>query len=363
MTTEMRATSIRDEVAVVMVVRDEPAGRLQRVVDGLATQRGVAPFDVAIAVPAADEAVVRDLCPWGAVRRVISVGNESGQRCPGLNAAVRAVSAEVVVRVDARSIVCPEHVARCVDRLATSRSVGVVGGAQRPQALDQGVRPRGVARALRNPWLLGNAAYRRPGTEGLTDTVYLGAFRRAELLELGGYDEHLDANEDFDLCARYRDAGRQVWLEGDLVVGYEPRSALRDVARQYHAFGVAKVRFWRRTGRRPSSRQVIALGGAAAAGVVFAASLRRPARLALVLAAGVGMLALLDHAADPRERDPRVRAHAWTTNAVVVGSWVAGVASELVRSGDVEHALQRDAGPLRRVGVDDDLVDDLAPHE
>jgi GT2 family glycosyltransferase len=33
------------------------------------------------------------------------------------------------------------------------------------------------------------------------------------------------------------------------------------------------------------------------------------------------------------------------------------------RSGDVEHPLERDASPLRRVGVDDDLVDDLAAHE
>jgi GT2 family glycosyltransferase len=32
-------------------------------------------------------------------------------------------------------------------------------------------------------------------------------------------------------------------------------------------------------------------------------------------------------------------------------------------SGDVEHPLERDPGPLRRVGVDDDLVDDLAAHE
>ena len=37
--------------------------------------------------------------------------------------------------------------------------------------------------------------------------------------------------------------------------------------------------------------------------------------------------------------------------------------AETVASGDVEHALQRDASPLRRLRVDGDLVDDLTLHE
>ena len=162
-------------------------------------QRGVDPFVVVIAAPSADVGALRSIRPHGSVRELVFVDNPDGGRSAGLNAAVRAADAEVVVRVDARSVVRDDHVARCVARLHRDPEIGVVGGVQRPEAYSGAVRDRGIARALRNRWLLGNADYRRPGTGRATDTVYLGAFRLSELAELGGYDELLDANEDFEL--------------------------------------------------------------------------------------------------------------------------------------------------------------------
>jgi hypothetical protein len=239
---------------------------------------------------------------------------------------VCATSADVVVRVDARSRPGPGYVASCAARLAADPEVGVVGGVQRPAVHGGTVRARGIARALRNPWVLGGARYRREGAHGPADTVYLGAFRRTELLALGGYDERLDANEDFELCARYRRAGRTVWLEAGAVVDYEPRTRLVDVARQYRAFGAAKARYWALTGRGPDARQAVALTAAAlgAAAAVFACA--RPRRLPVLAAAGIGALAAADHLADPHEPDPWVRAHALVASATVVGSWLWGVA-------------------------------------
>src|SRR5215218_9993677 len=117
-------------VAVVMVVRDEPAERLQRVVDSLARQKHTARFPLVISAPAANHRSLMALEARGALAEILSVDNPSGNRSQGLNAAIASSSADVIVRVDARSIIKETHIARCEQRLRADRTVGVVGGSQ-----------------------------------------------------------------------------------------------------------------------------------------------------------------------------------------------------------------------------------------
>lgn len=323
-----------DRVAVVMVVRDEPLERMTRALDALAAQRGVDAFPVFIAAPDVDPSAEPAALAHGAVREVVQVANPTGARCAGLNRAVAATDADVVVRVDARSCLRPDHVARCLARLGCDPDVGVVGGVQWPKLPlgHTGVVGRGAVRSLRNRWLLGNASYRRPGAEGAVDTVYLGAFRRAELVALGGFDERLEANEDFDLCARYRESGRTVWLERDLVVDYEPRVGTVELFEQYRAFGEAKVTYWRSTCSTPNSRQWLALGLTGAVFTTMLASASRPRRLVGLAVGGLGAVAAIDHVADPAERSLAVRACAWRASVATTGGWLCGIAMGTARS-------------------------------
>jgi len=316
---------------VVMVVHGEPVERVSRALAAVAAQQDVGPLTVCIAAPPDEHPPLARLGPAGAIGELRLIENPGGARSSGLNRAIAAAPDGVVVRVDARSQLPPGYVAACVRRLGDP-VVGIVGGRQRPTALTgSGAAAAGIARALRNRWLLGNAPYRRPGAGGPVDTVYLGAFRRDEVLALGGYDEGLDANEDFDLATRYREAGRTVWLEEDLVVQYEPRDDLASLARQYHAFGAAKVRFWRRSGRGPNGRQRVALAGAVVGLAVATWALRRPRRVGALALGALGGVVLVDHLADPSEPDPAVRAHAWVASVVIVVSWVAGVVTGALR--------------------------------
>ena len=283
-----------------------------------------------IAAPPAQHGVLSAIEARGAVSTVRLVRNPCGERSTGLNRAVHEATAPFVVRVDARSVVPPNYVAKCVGRLNGDAAVGVVGGVQRPSAKDDSPRARGIARALRNPWVLGAAKYRRPGSAGSADTVYLGAFRRDELLATR-YDEEMVANEDFDLCTRYRREGLDVWIEAGLEVDYEARDSYRDLWRQYAAFGASKVRYWRMARRSPSARQIVALLGAGTAVATLATQVRRPIRVAALTAVGVAALAVTDHLADPDEHDVLVRAHALAASATVLGAWLGGVARAAVR--------------------------------
>jgi hypothetical protein len=157
--------------------------------------------------------------------------------------------------------------------------------------------------------------------------VYLGAFRTDELRQLGGYDERLDANEDFDVAERCRRTGRTVWLEQDLVVGYEPRATAREVLHQYAAFGRAKAAYWRLGKGRPNLRQLAPFVGAGGL-LVLAVLLPR----ALPAVVGAILLAALatDHLAAPEAPSLRVRLAASALSLGMVVAWAAGVVRGLL---------------------------------
>lgn len=329
-------------LSVIVTARDEPVRRIDRLLQAVAEQDFDGAVQVLIAVPPKERGRFAHLHPAGSVAEILIVDNPGGGRSSGLNRATRASSAPIVCRLDARALPPPDYLRRCADRLGSDPTVGMVGGTQCPRPSGSSTLGVGIARALANPWLLGAAAYRRPGASGPVDTVYLGAFRRTELLALGGWEERLDANEDFDLATRYREAGWLVWLEEGLDVGYESRASLRSVYRQYNAFGQWKVRFWRMRGARPNGRQLVAMGlaGATIPSFVLAAASSLWLGVAAVELMTLALCAL-DHAGGRSRTKPGVRTAAVAASVAVVAGWLSGIAWGAVRS-----------VPLSRPGLD-----------
>ena len=259
--------------------------------------------------------------------RVLS--NPRRTAATALNLGLGGGQHEVVVRVDARSLVGPNHVARCCELLADPR-VGVVGGGQQSMARNgAGWAERSIARALGNRYTTGLARYRRGATAGATDTVWMGAFRRDDLERVGGWPEFPEQNQDYRLNQRLREAGYLVWFDPALTAGYLPRGDFRSLARQYYRFGLAKGTVWRR-GERPSARHLLILSAPLVGGLVLLGVGRRwgPARVGLLL--GVGACAI-DHIGSDRPAGPQERVGAVCATAVVDGAWLAGVVAALVR--------------------------------
>ena len=331
MSSDALSTAPHRHAAVVMTAMGEPTARIERRLAELVDQDAGVLSEVLVACPPGDDSVRSARRPRDARWELRFVDNVGGARSGGLNAAIWAASADVICRVDARSSIGPSHVGRCVGVLAGRPEVGIVGGAQRPVAGGPGSAAAGIARALANPYALGGAAYRHSGRDGPVDTVYLGAFRRHDVVALGGFDVRLAANEDFDLCARYRQAGFVVLLDSSLTSTYEARTTLAGVALQYHAFGRAKVRYWRTTGGRPNHRQgaALVLAGAGAAGMVWTLW-RRPRLVGPVVAAAavVGLAGDAMTGAPAEGARLAVRIAAVATYAGVWGGWLSGIATE-----------------------------------
>ena len=187
--------------------------------------------------------------------RVQVVTNPSGLTPAALNAAVAASSGEIVARVDGHAVIPPGYLRQAVETL---QSVGAdnVGGVQ--WAVGETTFEKAVAVAMTSKFGVGNASFHYGGKPGPTDTVYLGVFRRSALDRVGGFDETLVRNQDYELNWRIRDTGGVVWFDPQLRVQYRPRSSLRTLARQYFEYGYWKREVLRRHPRSTRVRQLVA---------------------------------------------------------------------------------------------------------
>lgn len=177
------------------------------------------------------------------------IRNPQGLTSAGLNRAVAAASHDIIVRCDAHSVLPAGYVRTAVERLE-STGAAAVGGMQRPVGTT--LFTRAVAIAMTHPLGAGDARYRLGGSEESVDTVYLGVFRRTEVEAVGGFDETLVRNQDYELNWRLRAAGGTVWFTPMLSVDYRPRRNIAALIRQYFAYG-----WWKRIVilRHPASRR------------------------------------------------------------------------------------------------------------
>lgn len=253
MTTDARAAGPPSVSVVIPVLNDAEA--LPAAVAAALAQEYAGVLDVCIAVgPSRDgtESVAQGLA---ADSRVRVVANPAGVTAAGLNAAIAGSTGEIVVRVDGRSVLPPGYVARVVERLATTGAHNVGG------VMDaEGRNPvqRAVAAAMTSRFGTGDARFHTGGPEGPVDTVYLGAFPRAVLDRLGGYDETLRVVEDGELNWRIRASGGTVWFDPTLRVRYSPRASVPALARQYLTYGRWKREMIRRHPQSRRWRQTVA---------------------------------------------------------------------------------------------------------
>jgi succinoglycan biosynthesis protein ExoA len=182
------------------------------------------------------------------------VANPSGRTPAALNRAIEAARGEVIARVDARAELTSGYLRTAVETLHRTGADNV-GGIQR--AVGRTPMQRAIASAMSSRFGTGDAAFHYGGPPGPTDTVYLGVFQRPSLERVGGFDESLARNQDYELNYRLRASGGTVWFEPRLEVIYQPRSTLRALADQYWQYGRWKRVVIRRQPRSLRWRQLV----------------------------------------------------------------------------------------------------------
>lgn len=173
-----------------------------------------------------------------------------------LNAAIAAARGKYIVRLDAHSIPNEEYLARSVAGLHEGMGSNVGGVWEIISAEDTWIA-RAIAAAAAHPLGVGDAKYRYTAAAGEVDTVPFGAFSAGLVEEIGGFDERLLTNEDYEFNARIRGAGKKIWLDPAIRAKYIARPTLASLARQYARYGFWKVRMLRRYPKTLRWRQAL----------------------------------------------------------------------------------------------------------
>lgn len=225
-------------VSIVLPVRNEVA-TIGDALRSCLDQDYTGSLEVLVADALSDDGTRDVVRALGKDHAISLIDNEDRNTPAGLNRAIEAASGTVIVRCDAHSILPPTYVTRAVETLERTGAANV-GGVQR--ATGSTPTERAIAAAMTHPLGVGNARFHRGGVEGPADTVYLGVFDAEALRSIGGFDEALLRNQDYELNIRLIEAGHEVWFDPSLEVEYRPRGSLRALWKQYHAYGRWKRR-------------------------------------------------------------------------------------------------------------------------
>ncbi len=191
---------------------------------------------------------------------VLILDNPARNIPTALNIGVKAAKGEVIARMDAHAVPCPGYIERCVTVLK-QEGVGVVGMPCRVCPGSETAMASAIAAAVSHPFGIGDAKYRL-GAGGApqepVDTVAFSCFRKSLWEHLGGFNEDLLTNEDYDFNYRVRQTGQQVLLDRWGHCDYFARSTLSGLAKQYSRYGSWKARMVRMHPRSIRLRHVVA---------------------------------------------------------------------------------------------------------
>jgi len=251
----MRGDSVSGfpSVSIIMPVRNE-AETIDATLDSVVAQDYEGPLEIVVAVaPSDDDTRERVEQRSASDRRFTVVDNPAGHAAGGLNAAIAAATGSVLVRCDGHAVLEPDYVRTAVTILSETGAANV-GGVQ--AATGTGLWQRAIALAMTSPLGVGNARFHYGSTPGAADTVYLGVFDRTAIEAVGGFDESLLRNQDYELNHRLRRAGHVVWFDPRLRVEYRPRSTPGALWRQYFDYGTWKRRMLRASPEALKARQL-----------------------------------------------------------------------------------------------------------
>lgn len=239
--------------------------------------------------------------PW--LRRI---DNPARIASAAFNRGIESAKGDYVAIVSSHGSVGRDFVRRSVEVLEETGAAGVGG-----RLIHEGRDPvsRAIGLAMTSPF--GMASPFRYGLERRdVDTIGHPVYRKAVLDAVGGFDETLDRNSDYELNQRIRNAGHRLVLEPAIVTTYQPRATLRRLARQFWDYGRWKAQIARRDLTNLRWRHVVPPAFVlAVVSLPVAFRYRTGRRVAASMGAGyVGLLMAAVRFSKPRRQDASVGA-------------------------------------------------------
>lgn len=227
-------------VSIIVPVRNEQ-GTIASTLDAILEQDIDEPFEIVIADGGSTDSTLLVLAEYEATHagRVRVVANPAGGTPQALNVLLAAARGDVIVRIDAHSSPPKDYVRLLVGHI---RAGGCEGAGAQKRAVGRGSFGQAVALAHGSKFGIGDSTYHYATEVGYVDHVPFGAYLREKAQEIGGWDEDLVRNQDYDFDYRYGQAGGRLLLDPTVVIDWNVREHPRALARQYFEYGYWKYR-------------------------------------------------------------------------------------------------------------------------
>ncbi len=159
----------------------------------------------------------------------------------GLNAAIAYAKGTFIVRMDGHSVPPSDYIERLI-ALQLAGKGDNVGGICKICPRTDTPTAKVIARAWGHPLAVGDSWYRRQdATPMYVDHVLFGTYRREIFARLGGFNEAIPTNEDYEMDVRIRLAGGKIWLDPSIQVVYYPPTTFGGLMKQFFRYGYRKL--------------------------------------------------------------------------------------------------------------------------
>jgi succinoglycan biosynthesis protein ExoA len=256
-------------VSVIVPALNEAAG-IAACVESIRSQE----LDGELEVIVADGRSTDDTAELARAAGATVVDNPQRSTPAGLNAALAAARADVVLRFDAHSLMPAGYVHACLRALEEEEPAGAVnvGGWLVVQA--ETPWERAIGAALQSRFGIGNPRLwrrPRPGERRRdVESVPFGCWRAETLRAAGAWNERFVRNQDYELNHRLRAGGGRIVFDPAIWSVYVPRGTPRALLRQFWDYGRFKARTLRAAPGSLQPRQLapVALLTLLAAGIL-----------------------------------------------------------------------------------------------
>lgn len=276
--------------------------------------------------------------------RVRLVRNPEQSIAPALNLGLRQARGEVLVRVDAHSVIEPGYIARSVELLLADPALGGVGGVKLAEG--EGRVGKSIAAAYGSRFSVGNSTYHFAEEPHLTDHVPFGVYWTHVARDLGGWDPGFPVNQDFEFDHRLQLAGWHLLLDPGIRVRWRCRSTFRGLFLQYRRYGRGKAAVMWAHPRSTRARHLVPTGFLATL-LCLSAGGSRARRGAVVAVVIYAMVDLVNGKIVSRRHNDRPAPHlVATASATMHAGYAVGVAEGLMTGGLLRSTDRREMGEL-----------------
>jgi glycosyltransferase involved in cell wall biosynthesis len=174
--------------------------------------------------------------------RVRLIENPRRLAAAAANEGIAAAKGDVLCFLSAHGVPASTYVETSVAVLLETGAAGVGG---RYEHVGTDAPSRAIGLAMASPFGMASP-HRTASSRREVDTISHPTFWARNYSVVGGYDETLRANEDYELNARVRRLVGPLVFDPAISSVYRPRGSLRGLAKQFYAYGFGKAEFIRR---------------------------------------------------------------------------------------------------------------------